>query len=83
MKSITIHNMSSDLAKRIRLLAKQQGKSQNAIIKSLLSEAVGLETGKPKKNDLSAFAGRWTVSEAKEFEEAISDFAEVDAEDWK
>ena len=83
MKSMTIHNMSKDLANKIKLLAKQQGKSQNAVIKALLSEALGLVPGKTKKNDLSSFAGRWSADDAKEFNDAISVFGEVDAEDWQ
>jgi len=83
MKSITIHNLETDLAIAVEKLSKTTGLSQNKVIKKLLREALNIsERGKPKR-DISFMLGMWSDEEAKIFDEAIKEFAQIDEELWK
>jgi len=82
MKSITVHNLEDPLANKLLEISRDEGISQNKLIKKLLREALGLEKKKKNKIDLSAIAGTWTEEEAREFEENTKVFNEIDLEGW-
>ncbi len=78
MKSITVHNLDSELALSIEEMAKATGLSKEEIIKKLLRKALGMGNEPLPKRDLSKFRGAWTKAEAEEFDEAIRVFDEID-----
>lgn len=84
MKSITIHALDDELARRIEEKARTEGVSQNKTIKKLLREALGLtsEQVRDRREAFQELFGCWTKTEAREFEHAIKDFERIDAEDW-
>ena len=78
MKSLTIHNMDTELAKAIEELSKSTGLSQNKVVKKLLRRALNLSEQEVPKRDVSPFFGVWTQEEAKEFNEAVKVFDHID-----
>jgi hypothetical protein len=82
MKSITIHNLDTPLAKRIEDLAAESGLSQNKLIKRLLRQALGLDATPPAANDFEKFAGTWTEQEAQLFSTDTAVFNSIDEELW-
>ncbi len=83
MKSITIHNLDSELAVTIEEMARTTGLSKNKLIKKLLRKALGIGEEQLPKRDLSKFFGVWTKEEGEEFDKAIQVFGEIDEEDWQ
>lgn len=85
MKSISIHGVDDQLNKRIIEQARRKGLSLNKTIKSLLEEALGLNSAKAKdrRDDFLEFLGVWTEKDVREFELAAKDFQQIDPEDWK
>ena len=84
MSSITIHKLDSDLEISIRKKAKENQESLNRTIQKLLRQALGLAK-KPNdyKNDFKDLFGKWSKKDLKKFEEAISDFEQIDYKDWE
>jgi hypothetical protein len=82
MKSITIHNLDTPLAKRIEDLAAESGLSQNKLIKRLLRQALGLDAAPTTTNDFEKFAGTWTAADEKAFASDTGIFNTVDEELW-
>ena len=82
---ITIHALEPAVEKRIRARARQQGKSLNQTVKELLAERVGVkaQAAADHRADFAEFAGVWSAAEARAFEAATADLAEVNAEDWQ
>lgn len=83
MKSLTIHNMDTELANAIEELAKSTGLSQNKVVKKLLRRALHLSEQEVPKRDVSAFFGVWTKEEADEFNQAVKVFDDIDEEMWR
>jgi negative regulator of replication initiation len=84
MKSITIHDLDSDLYKSIQSQATSQGLSLNKAIKQLLRKSLGLPHKYAEKRDFSKFVGVWSKKEADEFDKIINEeFENIDEEDWK
>lgn len=83
MKSITIHNLDSDLAQAIEQKAQAAGLSLNKTIKKTLRLALGLDEKLQKKADFSDVAGSWTEAEYQEFMATQQDFSQVDPKDWQ
>ena len=83
MKSITIHNLDSDVAKAIEKIAKSTGLSQNKVIKRLLRKSLGMLETQEQKADFSEFSGLWSEEEAREFEKTIKIFDQIDEELWQ
>jgi plasmid stability protein len=84
MSSLTIHNLDSDLEISLRKTAKENHESLNKTIQKLLRQALGL-TNKPNdhKNDFKDLFGKWSKKDLKIFEDAISDFEQIDLKDWE
>ena len=84
MKSITIHDLESELYASLRSQAASQGLSLNKTIKQILRESLGFANKRAKKRDLSKFVGVWSKKEADEFDKIINEeFETIDEEDWK
>ena len=83
MKTMTIRNIPDEVAAYISGRALEEGRSINTMTVALLSQLAGYAARPQKKRDLSWLAGSWSQSEARRFDEAVSDCRRVDAEDWK
>lgn len=85
MKSISIHGLDDQLNQKIIEQAKRKGLSLNKTVKSLLEEALGLNTDSTndRHDDFIEFLGVWSDEDVREFELATKDFQQIDPEDWK
>ena len=82
MKSITIKDLDSDLIQVIQRLARSEGESPGKVINKLLRKALNIDEQEKPKRDVSKFYGIWTKEEAKEFDEAVRIFEQIDEEMW-
>lgn len=82
MKAITIRNIPEPLARALDEEKVRRGHSLNRTVLDLLSQALGVGN-RPRSNGLGALAGAWTDEEAREFEEAIAPFEQIDEELWR
>jgi len=85
MNQITVRGIAPDLEKQIRRKAKAMGKSLNKVMLELISGSEGPEKRrkKPAGASLAELAGGWSENEAREFEESVRVFEEIDQATWK
>ena len=83
MSSITLHNLDSELERRIRETARKNQTSLNQTIKTILREALHIEKQSSNRYDFSDLANTMTEDEAREFEEANRSFSQIDQELWR
>jgi plasmid stability protein len=85
MNQITVRGIAPDLEKQIRRRAKATGKSLNKVMLELIGESAGPEKRgkKPAGASLAELAGGWSEKEAREFEESVRVFEEIDQATWK
>ena len=85
MKQITVRGIAPDLEKQIRRKAKATGKSLNKVMLELIGGSAGPEKRgkKPAGASLAELAGGWSEKEAREFEESVRVFEEIDQATWK
>ena len=71
--------MDDNLAKELKQRAKSKSVSVNAMVKQLLSEALGIKIPQepPHKNEFVSFSGVWSEEDVKEFEDNTSDMNSV------
>jgi hypothetical protein len=76
-----------DLAREIEEVARRERVSRNQAVLRLLRKSVGLDEGSEEKEaigtSLDWFVGSWSEEEAREFDEAVTDFETIDEELWK
>lgn len=48
----------------------------------LLGRSLGLESGEPRRNGLTALAGTWSAEEHRQFDAAVAPLERVDEEMW-
>jgi hypothetical protein len=85
MKSITIHGLDEDTARRIETQAKADGQSLNRTIKNLLGQSLGIKPAARNRHaeNFSEFLGVWGKKDQEEFEKAARTFRTIDDEDWR
>ena len=86
MTQITIRIADPEMEKALRRKAKESGKPLNKVVLELIQAGTGTGAGRkrsPRGASLAEFAGGWTEEEAREFEDAIKIFEEIDEEIWK
>lgn len=83
MKTITIRNVSAELAEALKTETRRRGLSLNRTVLAVMGEALGVSSGRARSNGLRSLAGGWSEEESRRFEEAVAPFSEVDAELWK
>ncbi|MFP4527527.1 MAG: FitA-like ribbon-helix-helix domain-containing protein [Candidatus Kapaibacterium sp.] len=79
MKSLTIHNIDTDLYEAICLSARKNRRSLDQEIKDKLEKQY---LAKGKKTDLKKFLNLWDESDYQEFKDNTKDTASIDKEDW-
>lgn len=77
MKSITIHDLDDDLARKLEVYAKERSQSLNKSIKSILRASLGLPQ-ETRYADYSDVCGVWTVAEADAFDAAVEDLEQIE-----
>lgn len=83
MKTMTIRNVSPDLAEALQEEKSRRGLSLNRTVLALMQEALGVSEEAERSNGLRRLAGTWTEDEFREFEEAVRPFREIDEELWR
>ena len=85
MNQITVRGIAPELEKQIRREAKATGKSLNKVILERIGGSAGpKKRGKrPAGASLAELAGGWSENEAREFEESVRVFEEIDEAMWK
>ena len=83
MKTMTIRNVSSDIATALDAERRRRGLSLNRTVLALLREALGISGARGRGNGLARLAGTWSEDEYREFEQAVAPFAEIDEDLWK
>ena len=76
-----LRNVPQDLDDALRERARREGRSLNDVALEALRRDVGLLGDRPRKRDLSSFAGTWVEDDA--VEEALSDQRRVDEGLWR
>ncbi len=78
-----------DVAQEIEDLARRKGLSRNQAVLQLLRRGAGIEDEFQDHDvdvigsSLDWFVGSWSEEEAREFDEAVAAFEEIDEELWK
>ena len=83
MKTITIRNVSPDIAAALEAERRLRGLSLNRTVLSLMHEALGLSNPRRRSNGLRRFAGTWTEVQFRAFEKAVASFQAIDEDMWK
>ncbi|MBW6504962.1 hypothetical protein K0B90_11935 [bacterium] len=85
MNQITVRGIAPEVEKEIRRKAKATGKSLNKVMLELIGGAAGPEKrrDRPAGASLAELAGGWSEKEAREFEESMRVFEEIDEATWK
>jgi plasmid stability protein len=81
MKSITVRGIEPELAKKLKAIAKQQGKSVDQIVIETLRKSFGLEKEKTftqVHHDLDHLFGRWTKEEFERIQGKIDRERKID-----
>ena len=84
MSQITIRGLDPVIERKIRRIAKKNGKSLNRVILDMVYQSAGLkiQDRKPAAHSLKKLAGGWSEKDASEFEESIKFCGQVDEEMW-
>ena len=83
MKTMTIRNVSTELASALEAEKRRRGLSLNRTVLSLIQEALGMSNGRGRSNGLRRMAGSWSEDEFRRFETAVASFGEIDKELWR
>ena len=85
MNQITVRGIAPEVEKQIRRKAKATGKSLNKVMLELIGGSAGPQKRgkKPAGTSLAELAGGWSEKEAREFEESVRVFEEIDEATWK
>jgi hypothetical protein len=85
MNQITVRGIAPELEKQIRRKAKATGRSLNKVMLELIGGSSGPQKRgkKPAGASLAKLAGGWSEKEAREFEESVRVFEEIDEAMWK
>lgn len=79
--SITIHNLDPIIYLALRERAQTTSVSLNRLIKSLLTQSLGLSKTK-RIADFSAFSNQWSEEDLLEFQGSQAEFSRIDSVDW-
>ena len=79
IKQLTIRGVPDDVASRLERLSRQRGKSLNATVNEILSDAVGSDS---RRRRLERYA-TWTATDLADFEHALATQRVIDDELWR
>ncbi len=78
-KTLTIRNVPDEVGKRLDRLSRDGGKSLNAVVVGILTDAVGADARRAR---LERYA-TWTLEDAAAFDEALAGQRVIDADLWR
>ncbi len=82
MSTMTIRNVSAELAAALKDEKRRRGLSMNRTVLALMEESLGVD-GNTRSNGLGRLAGTWNEERFRQFEESVAPFGEVDSELWR
>jgi len=82
MKSISVHQLDEELARKLEQRAEEQNQSLNRTIKQLLRQALGLDRTRGHSVDFSDLCGVWSKEELGQFESQTAELNDIRREDW-
>jgi hypothetical protein len=86
MTVISIRGIDEKAILRLKKQAKQEGSSLNSLVVRLLETVAGVRPAAKDPqtfDDLDALQGTWSEQDARDFESATGDFAQIDTALWK
>ena len=86
MTVISIRGMDEKAILRLKKQAQQEGSTLNSLLVRLLATIAvvcSTDKGPQRFDDLDALQGTWSAQDARDFESATGDFAQVDPALWK
>ena len=83
MKSITVHNIDSEIVEFIEEKAREWDLSLNKTIKRILKKYKSESKPNNEKKDFFQFIGKWTEEEFNEFQKNTEIFNKIDEDLWK
>lgn len=86
MKSITIRNIESNVAEKLKQEAKNQGKSINLFVIDMIEQNLGFKKERKYSNtysDLDHLFGKWTNEEYRRIQDRIDSSRKIDTELWE
>ena len=83
MKTMTIRNVSPELAQALDKERRKRGISLNRTVLALLRNALGVPNQALRSNGLRELAGTWSEAEYQQFEQAVAALGEVDEAMWR
>jgi hypothetical protein len=85
MKAITIRGIDPSASEKLKMVAKNEGKSVNRFILELIDQNIGIQKKKKiTKNhkDLDHLFGKWSEDEFNKIQGVIDDQRKIDPELW-
>ena len=82
MSTMTIRNVSAELAAALKEEKRRRGLSMNRTVLALMAESLGVD-GHTRSNGLGRLAGTWNEEQFRQFEASVAPFGEVDSELWR
>ena len=83
MSSITIHNIDSELDRKLSEEARRRNTSKNGLVKELLAKSMGLPVQGTFPDDYREFCGLWSREEYETFKKAQADNSRIDEQEWR
>ena len=86
MKVIIIRNVKPSVSEKLKLEAKNQGKSINQFMLDMIEQNLGLKKRKKYSNiyhDLDHLFGKWTDEEYNQIQAKIDNGRTIDKELWE
>jgi len=82
-RHLTVRNVPPELARALQEEKKRRGSSLNQVILDLLTQGLGVGTGRRRSNGLARLAGTWTQRDLEDFEAAVAVTEQIDEELWR
>ncbi len=86
MKAITIRGIDASVSTKLKMFAKNEGKSVNQLVLDIIKQNIGMQKKKKytkKYDDLDHLFGSWTDTEFSRIQAAVNDQRKIDMELWK
>ena len=83
MKTITVRNVSTELAEALTAEKRRRGLSLNRTVLALMTESLGISSDRSRSNGLRRLSGSWSEDDFRRFEEAVAPFGEIERDIWK
>lgn len=82
MTQVTLRNVPDEVRHKLKVLARQRGKSMNSLTVELLEESLGFKPPTQRQRDLTDVFVTWSTDQAREFEKHTMMFEQIDEELW-